>query len=456
MQTVGDLLVRCREAGPDPASPLGVSNPQATATPETTGGYLQNGIYYLVLTCVNPWGESVKNRVAVPVQASPPANAAIAAQNATEVKIDFTQGGNASSIQIICFPPPGATGFRVYLGQTPGAEIGYFEFDGVNSATITSFSGLIPGVPPLRATGMNPDTDGSFVSASTMYRWLNLGLRRAGRLSGGIKDFCGVPAVLNRGLYQIPGSWKGPINDKNQSAVFKTVTEWISFSDCWYDGWVMDFARRKDVFLHGQVPGLSGFVTWEQIASQIVFQMWPQPSRPGAYGQIVILPGDPPLGISDTEITFTYFDINAQFLDIGMVQIDNEIVAYNGIGLARDGFNWVLQNCVRGVGGTFPAAHFSGLWNMVELNIRLGGKRMPNEYSVGQSALPINVPAGWFDALEMFVLAEYKQAEQDMQTASQLLKEFDASIKQAVQASSEPPGVRQTGGTYRQVYPGGL
>ena len=58
LQTVGDLIVAVRTLGPDP--PLGVLPPPVvdTAVP-TTGGTLAFTTWFLVVTQLNPWGESL-------------------------------------------------------------------------------------------------------------------------------------------------------------------------------------------------------------------------------------------------------------------------------------------------------------------------------------------------------------------------------------------------------------
>jgi hypothetical protein len=413
MGLVGDVIVAVREKGPDPPSYLGV--PAFTAVPATLG-LLPLGVYYLVFTAVNPWGES-----------------------APTSEFTVTLAGSNQTINItMTTPQPGATGFRVYWSRSPAGQNGFFQVVGTSFSLVnTPIPGgapgqpsLVGGYPPVGATGMIPDSDGQFVNAFTLYRWLNDALRKAGRIGGGIPDTTGIQATAGSAMYRISGKW-------------------IRFTSGWFDAWPVMFGRKSDVFLRNTFQGISGLFTTEQwTGDTTVFQMWPQPNRTGASAR---LGGD--MTATDTDL----FGIASivppgsliDFLPLGMIQIDNEIMQYSGKPSITH-----LGGLVRGMGGTQPAAHvtFSAI---TELNIRLSGFRQPNEYVPGDSLKTLDVPLGWEEPILDYVLAQYRKAEQDTAQAQQLEKSFTESINVFAKASRTYTHPRQMGDSSQLVvYPG--
>ncbi len=164
--TVGDLIMNVRSLGPDnPTLTLGIPTASAATPGSPVGGTLPVGAYFFRVTQLNAWGESLAS-----------------------VEQPVTIGGGQTGFTVTVTPDIGATTVRVYLGTVAGSENRYQLFTGITAgaANVLSFTnvGVVVGQPPVNSSAFIPDSDGSFVSASTMYRWLNDALKAAARTAG--------------------------------------------------------------------------------------------------------------------------------------------------------------------------------------------------------------------------------------------------------------------------------
>ena len=396
---VGDIIVRSREAFPDP--PTYLSPPSANGKQTlTTGGHLANGTYYFQLTGLNQWGETL-----------PTAEDSIACT-----------GTGASVITFTPTLPPGTTGYRVYITvTTAGSELGYFTASGTSTLTVSTLTGLTPGTVPLRTSAWLPDTDGGFVSAATVYRWLNDALSECGRIAGGIPSVTAIQAINGQAMYRISGGW-------------------IKFTNCWFDGWPVMQGKRSDVFLHNSVVGIPGILTLEEWTDTTIIQMWPQPNRTGSTSTLSgdITATTDPIGVVDT----------SGFLPLGLAQIDSEVLTFSTTSGNQ------LAGCMRGVGGTAAAAHTNGT-TVTELNLRLAGFRQPVSYAIGQSATSIPIVPGWDVPLSDYILAQYRRAEQQTQEAEAIEQKFGTTVKAMASQFRGRSAPRQIGlGSGIEVYPG--
>lgn len=345
------------------------------AVGSAAGGTLPNATYYFQVTALNPWGETM-----------PTAEGSYVAG-----------GGGTSSITFTPAPllPPGATSYRVYIDSgVPGGEVGYFASVGLAPLTVMTLTGLLPGTVPVRSSAWMPDSDGSFVSASTIFRWLNDALRKAGRIGGGIPYLTAIQAIAGQGYYRITGKW-------------------INLTNIWFDGWPVTMGRRGDQFLHNTVSSIPGILSIEEYSDTTLIQLWPQPNRSGNATTLTA-----PMTATDTVLTVASA---ANFLSTGLCLIDNEIIGYTVVSATQ------LLNLFRGVNGTIPAAHLSAA-PTVEANIRISGFRQPTEYSVGQSALTLPLIPGWEVPIADYINAQYKKAENQDQEAAALENQFESAI----------------------------
>jgi hypothetical protein len=113
----------------------------------------------------------------------------------------------------------------------------------------------------------------------------------------------------------------------------------------------------------------------------------------------------------------------------------NELVYYSGNASNS------LSPVTRGMGGTVAQAWPSGT-PVLEANIYLSGLRYPLHYSRGQSTTQLNLPPAWIDALRDYLSARFKQAEQDVEGAQAVLKQFEQKC-QAIKGNREVMSPRQ-------------
>ena len=410
MANIGEILIRAREAFPDPPNVL--TPPVAGFSGNNSGGSLGAGDYYCIVTALNIWGESA---------------------GSAELKVTFASG-TTNSLNVAPTLPPGTVSFRAYLSTTPSGEIGYLPSVGLNPFTlgggtqIQNLSGLTGGQPPTRSSAWLPDTDGGFVTAATMYRWLNDALQAMGRIAGGLASVTGIQAIANQAMFRVSGLW-------------------IRFTNFWFDGWPLTSGHRGDVFLHNKMSSISGIVTLEEWTDTTVIQLWPQPNRTGANSTV-----NGSMNIGQTSLT-THTDMGALgLLPLGMLKVDQEIMSYSGYTVAAG--NTTITGIVRGLSGTQEVNHTDGS-NVLELNVRMAGFRNPVFYSIGQAATSIPLVPGWEVPLATYILAQYKKAEQDMQTAKALEDEFGGTVTALAAQFRGKTHPVQIGSITRETYPGG-
>jgi hypothetical protein len=432
---VGDVIVQAREAFPDPPSVIGGAPTNITAVAVVNGsGALPAGTYYIMATLLNPWGESLPcAEITVVVGGG--------GTNAIQVSFGFTLPYIAS----------GQTSIKVYMASSPGAESSAFLSYGLGAVIITGFIGaisqsngtvlgMIAGPPPLRSTMWNPDSDGGFVGAATMYRWLNDGLQKMSRIAGGIPGMTAVQAIAGQSMYRIPGRW-------------------IRLTNAWFDGWPLTFGKRGDVFLHNNVMGVTGIVTIEEWTNQTVVQAWPQPNRTGAAtatsgaignadGLIAVVSSTSFLSLGLAMLVGTPF--NFQGVAAGATALQTELFAYTGLNTSPQ----QLLNCVRGIGGTTALGFGSGT-QILEANLRFAGFRQPPFFSIGQAYSDLGIPLGWEVPLSNYLVAQYRLAEQQTQESMAIEKGFTDDVTALAKLYRGKTGPIQIGSITREVYPGG-
>jgi hypothetical protein len=78
----------------------------------------------------------------------------------------------------------------------------------------------------------------------------------------------------------------------------------------------------------------------------------------------------------------------------------------------------------------------------MEANIYFSGIRYPLHYSRGQANNQLQLPPAWIDALRDYLSARFKQAEQDVEGAQALLKQFEAKCN-SIRGNREVMSPRQ-------------
>jgi hypothetical protein len=393
---IGSVLIEARETIPD--MPPSLPAPVATAVEvAAAGSTLPAGDYYVEVTQINPWGETLPSTEIGPIV------------------VGANQG-----IQITAALQVGATGINAYLTQvngTSGTESQY-----VSSATspfTISTPPVLAGSPPTRGTAWLPDSNGGFISSGAIYRWLNAGLELIARETGGFQDYSALGSTINQPLYQIPGTWN-------------------SITSIWYDGYWMQggnpgyFWRRNTIT--SQVLS-SAHISHN--AGRTILEVYPQPARTS---QTTTLAGS--MLSTDTVANLT----NCSFvLPFGFCSIGSEIVAYATINSNQ------ITGLIRGLGGTSILAHSPGE-TVVECNIAWLGKRQSSQkYAPGQSTTYLPITSGWDQLLVQYIAGRAKIVEHDTQTMQAFSADMERSIKGWAQTNRGVVRNRQVGGNHSPI-----
>ena len=361
-----------------PDAPGILPPPQVTAAGGVVGnnGVLFGGTTYTVqVTASTPWGETM-------VASNSPVVTLTGSENAIAVEV-FAPTAQYATMNI--YITSSATGVITGVWQIPYASPGSIVFltaDGPPNG---------PAIPPTRPTSFDPDTDGNFIGVYTAYRLLNRALQEMMKIGGGIVDLTGVQSTINTSMYRLNSPF-------------------YTFTNAWFDGYPMDVVPRSFMYLRNSAAGFSGILSYEQDGPQSTIQVWPQSNRTGG---VTVLSGN----LSATATSFFVLS-TASFLSIGLLQVDQEIMAYSST-VSNAAFAGVL----RGLGGTDIVAHNSGA-QVTELNIRLSGYRLAKNYIVGNALQTLMVPPAWETPLVMHMLSQVRSMEQDDATAQKLLADF--------------------------------
>lgn len=355
------------------------------------GSTLPAGTYTVVFTFTNQWGET------------------LASTAVTGLVVAGAQGIQVTAP--LFNTNPSATGCRAYFALTGQP---YVQFQASAAIPFTISSPGTPGTPPIRNTSFYPDSDGPFLSAYSLYDWLNDALTVASYVCSGIPDTSGIQMVSGQGFYTMPGIW-----DK--------------LEDVWYDGFPVGLDARSGAFYRNVLSGITFIAILQVNADRQILELQPQPSRSGGVTTL-----SAPITISDTTIPLTSVAVIG--LPLGMAQIGTEIISYGTISGNS------LIGCSRGLGGTQQSA-WAGGTVVTELNFRFGGLRLNQQtrYAPGMSGITLQVPPGWKPALVDYLVGKFREGEQNPQSAGESLKKFTSFLKDHVRGTKQTAGPRQVG-----------
>ncbi len=306
-----------------------------------------------------------------------------------------------------------ATSFRVdFAVPAPaGASIDYFivvaappvgegELAG---SLITNIRDEIPD--PVYDSHGNPlpDQDGGLVRASTLYGWLDDGVRIMARAVGAIiEDWTAVAQSLRQPWYQL-------------NPRFNTITDGFS------NQWPLDIVAVDE-----------GAVIWPSTGQAVSQSLWGYIRRRTASLQVGLWPipalTDPlvtlliPIGTSG--VNHLTFDSVDNFLSFGYIQIDDEIIQYQQI---RPSPAVGVRILSRGVCGTTPQSHVAGA-AVQHLGLWLKGTRSP--LKIVNSLSPVELPLDIISEVKTYVLARVRGMENEFEERARLMKIFDAKCSE--------------------------
>lgn len=389
MALVGDVIVSAREIVPDPCGLL--PTPSLANFPlsvvAASGSTLPAATYLCKVTLLTPWGETAPT-----------------AESGNQVV------GSNQGIQIGGTLPAGATKARLYFGVGTGNENQFVEVSTLPATISTPGTG---GIPPTNNRAYLPDSDGSFASAATLFRWLNEGLDIASRVSGGILDATGVGTVNGQPLYQL-------------------VNQWMKITKVWFDGYEVSSGDKSQLFYRNAITSYVGMRVDITLAPNTILECYPQPNRTSGQATTSTL-------LSGVGTSVTLNAPNPSFvLPLGLALIGNEIVSYQSLS------SNVLSGLTRGLGGTTPGQWVIGT-AVTELNLRISGYRMATKYTPGQSSQLMRIPPGWETLLPIYLESHYREAEHEWRVAQDLRKEFEEGMKRLQSGMKVLSAPRQVG-----------
>jgi hypothetical protein len=394
---VGDLIIQCREQIPD--MPGTLLPPILDSVTPIAGTALSGpDTWSITLTFLNQWGETSPSATVTAVITGSTGDVSIVLSgilaSTTTLRI-YAQLPSQNSGLIFQIPTTSINNGTFTLGQTVLQPIN-----------------TLPQTPPIRNSAFLPDTDGSMLSATSVFRYLSQALTEASREVGGILDYTGVSSNVGQPMYVLQG-------------------EWLSLTDVWYDGYPVSQTGRNTFFRRNTVQSsILGAVTVSVRDNRVIAEVWPQPARTAASTTTTAQ-----VNVGDTTINIS--SGGGFVLPFGFAQVGTEVVSYATVGGTQ------LTGCVRGLsGGVAYAWPTSTVVN--ELNLFMCGKRIfTAAYAPGTGATLIPVPAGWDEMLVSFMLSKVKQTEQDYAEAARLRKLFDELLTGFVRANRQIAGPRQ-------------
>ena len=394
---VGDALMALREQAADPPSALPA--PTGIAVNPVPTGPLE---LWFVCTQLTPWGESPASVEAVVTTGAFYSIYTITGScsiAATQINVYLTFAGSGQEDRCYSYP-------------LPSGGIGKF------SIPFTLSTPAVPAFPPTRSSAWLPDTDGTALSAASLYRWLNEGLDAATALTEGIRDVTGIPSTAGQAQYQV-------------------VSNWRKLTSGFFDGWPITMGSKTDIFRRSNVVGISGTTVLNQDSVVQQVELYPQSSRTSGNG---VLSG--PLSAAATAIPYTPGN-SGWVLGFGLALIGPypadpsacELIYYSG------NVSNSLSPVTRGMGGTIAQQWPQGT-PVSEANIYFSGIRYPTHYQKGQAANQLQLPPAWIDALKDYLSSRFKGAEQDIEGQQAMLKSFEQKC-QAIKGNREVMSPRQ-------------
>lgn len=420
MPLVGDILMSAREQIPDMPQTLGP--PILFSAGAAAGGIMSSGTYYLVLTILTPWGESLP---------SSESSVTLSGSNLT-ISIEWAFAGGFVS---------GVAGMRVYLGGASGQENRFIEYSANGSAV--GFGGLplpiligddltaagVPGAPPSFSSAYLPDTSGKFINNYTLYRWLNEALNILSKKTGGILDATGVPTIVGQPHYQLP---------------FK----WITVNKMWFDGWELIKGTRSDIFYRNSIVAIANLTVTLRQAETSRVEIFPQPNRTA--GSAFLLSA-----IAPTDIDVALNSTVGWVLPYGLAMLGLPSGPFEIVGYATLAGNQ-LGLMTRGLGGTSPQS-WPAATPATELNLRISGYRMANNYKVGDALRVAEIPDGWSDILSIYMDSKALSVQGDKTGAARRMQEFLKAGQELASAAQLLQGPVQIGlASTNEVYNPGL
>ena len=241
-----------------------------------------------------------------------------------------------------------------------------------------------------------PDADGSFLRASTLYRWLSNGIRE-----------------LTRRCNWTVLDWTAMAQETRQQ-VYALDRRFINVDGCFANQYRLMHLDELHTMYPSYAVAQPLWFSWHHRSDKLELSLWPAPDRtdPVANLMTTLEPTGTQVAVSST----------AGFLPFGWARIDQELFQYSDLLPAATPTDHPRLAVVRrGVSGTSQAVHYAGQ-PVRHLGLWARGWRVPA--AVHRSTDCVELPMAFQAPLESYVMARYREAEQDRQGAQSHMQEF--------------------------------
>lgn len=249
----------------------------------------------------------------------------------------------------------------------------------------------------------DPALDGPAFKLATLIRWINDAMRLICIEVPVIVDWWAIPTVSGMGVYQLPSYVVG-------------------VDQGWYDQQNLTKLPELDTIFQSKPTGRSWWFGMHSTASIPALTIFPDADRTAATTTLTA-------GVTATDLSLPITS-GASFKSFGFVMIESELILYRTMPTAAGN----ITNILRGQGGTTAAAHLSGV-TVQERNLMLKITRLAQTIT-GVNDI-IEVPQSLWPLIELYVIANVREAEQDHQVGQSLRREFMDRVKELGSKASQ-------------------
>ena len=274
------------------------------------------------------------------------------------------------------------------------AIIGFLEpFTPVVTAAsiINSIRDQMPDPVYDDAGNPEPDVDGSFLRAQTLYRWLTNGiLEMSRRCNWLVPDWFALPS-------------------ENKAESYTLDSKWVSVEALWVNQLRCVFLDEQWRIYPSAYVGQPLTYSLHRRAGALDISLYGAPNLtdPTTLLSADLSPGGNVVHVVDT----------TGFLSFGWLKVDAELIEYRFLDATAE----TLSVLRRGRAGTLAVQHDVNA-PVVHCSVWLKGLRSP--LRVVRSTDPVEIPEAFHAGLELYVLSKVREAEQSRAEAKSLMADF--------------------------------
>lgn len=248
--------------------------------------------------------------------------------------------------------------------------------------------------------------DGNDFSLATLLLWLNDAMRIMATSAPIIQDWHAIASEEGMDIYELP-------------------SRILSVEQLWYDSQPCVRVPELDMLWSEKVTSRSYYFGPHSIHATPRIHVSPAADRTS-------LSTTTTGALTATTTTIPLTSVTG-LQDYGYIKVEDEIIMYRTISTLN------LTQVLRGQAGTTATTHASGA-AVTELNIFFKCSRLPVPVTTPSDI--VEIPIGLTPIIELYILSKVRRAEQEVQEATLLSREFQAAV-QTLQDKAQLKGLRQ-------------